>query len=74
MKSVARLMSTREQQLAKQRVGISRNDHILAVSEVLETSLTFWNSFSMLCHPSHTLSHLLHMADCPKSTCHAYLQ
>ena len=42
-------MSTREQRLAKQRVAVSRNDHILAFSEVFETSLTFCdsvNSFS----------------------------
>ena len=50
-------MSTREQRLAKQRVAVSRNDHILAFGEVFETSLTFWNSFNVrfailltLCH------------------------
>ena len=53
-------MSMREQQLAKQRVAISRNDYILTFGEVFETSLTFWdsmNSFSVrfailltLCH------------------------
>ena len=53
-------MSTREQRLAKQRVAVSRNDHILAFGEVFETTLTFWdslNSFSVrfailltLCH------------------------
>ena len=47
MKFVARWMSTREQQLAKQRVAVSRNDHILAFGEVFETSLTFWNSFNI---------------------------
>ena len=34
----------REQQLAKQRVAILRNDHILAFGEVFEISLTFWDS------------------------------
>ena len=37
--------SMREQQLAKQRMTISKNDHILAFGEVFETSLTSWNSF-----------------------------
>ena len=60
MKSATRWMSTREQRLAKQRVTILRNDHILAFGEVFETSLTFCdsvNSFSVcfailltLCH------------------------
>ena len=50
----------REQRLVKPRVAVLRNDHILAFGEVLETSLTFWdsmNSFSVrfailltLCH------------------------
>ena len=50
-------MSTREQQLAQQRVAVSRNDHILAFGEVFETLLTFWDSmnsfsvcFAILCH------------------------
>ena len=50
MKSVARSTSAREQQLAKQRVAVSRNDHILTFGEVFETLLTFWdsmNSFSV---------------------------
>ena len=51
MKSAARWMRTREQQLAKQGVAVSRNNHILAFGEVFETSLTFSdsiNSFSIL--------------------------
>ena len=43
--------------IGKQRVAISRNDHILVFGEVFETSLTFWNSFNIrfailltLCH------------------------
>ena len=50
MKSTATWMSTREQQLVKQRVAVSRNDYILTFGEVFETSLTFWdsmNSFSV---------------------------
>ena len=37
----------REQWLAKQRVAILRNDHILAFGEEFETLLTFWNSFNI---------------------------
>ena len=37
-----------EQRLVKQRVAISRNDHILAFGEVFETSLTFWDSINSL--------------------------
>ena len=71
---MARWMSAREQRIAKQRVAVSRNDHILAFGEVFETSLTFWdsmNSFSIrfailltLCHtycctwPTITKAHL----------------
>ena len=65
MKSAERSMSMREQQLAKQRMAVSRNHHILTFSEVFETSLTSWNSFNTLSHPSHTL---LNMADRSKST------
>ena len=43
-------------------MAVSRNDHILTFGEVFETSLTSWNSVTllsmfqcMLCHPSHTL-------------------
>ena len=57
VKSVVRWMSTREQRLEKQRVAVSRNDHILVFSEVFKPSLTFWKSFSArfailltLCH------------------------
>ena len=42
-------MSTREQQLVKQRMAISRNHHIFAFGEVFETSLTSFNiSFAIL--------------------------
>ena len=47
MKSRVRWMSMREQWLANQRVAVSRNDDILALGEVFETSLTFWNSFNI---------------------------
>ena len=47
MKSVARSVSTREQQLAKQRMAVTRNGHIFAFGEVFETSLTSWNSFNV---------------------------
>ena len=50
----------REQQLAKQRVAVSRNDYILTFGEVFETSLTFWdsmNSFSVRFAILHTLCH-----------------
>ena len=42
-----RLMSMRKQWLAKQRMVILRNDHILAFSEVFESSPISWNSFSV---------------------------
>ena len=48
MKSAVRWMSMREQWLANQRVAVSRNDDILALGEVFETSLTFWNSFNFV--------------------------
>ena len=60
--SAVRWMSTREQQLAKQRVAVSRNDYILAFGEVFETSLTFWdsiNSFSVRFAILLTLCHTL---------------
>ena len=42
-------MSTREQQLVKQRMAISKNHHIFAFGEVFETSLTSFNiSFAIL--------------------------
>ena len=54
---MARWMNTREQQLVKQRVAVSRNNHILVFCEVFKTSLTFQNSFNIcfvilltLCH------------------------
>ena len=37
VKSAARSMSTREQRLAKQRMVVSRNNHILAFGEVFES-------------------------------------
>ena len=36
-----------EEQLAKQRMVVLGNDHILAFGKVFETSLTFLNSFSI---------------------------
>ena len=59
VKSAVRWMSTRmkEQRLANQRVAISRNDHILTFGEVFETSLTFWNSFSVRFASLLTLCH-----------------
>ena len=47
VKSVVRLMSTREQWLVKQRMAVSRSDHILTFGEVFKTSLTSWNSFNV---------------------------
>ena len=46
MKSAARWMSTREQQLVKQGVAVTRNVHNLAFGKVFETSLTFWGSMN----------------------------
>ena len=63
-------MSTRDQWLVKQRMTVSRNDHILLFSEVLETLLTSC-IIVRFCHLSHTL---LHMADHPKTMCDAYEQ
>ena len=59
VKSTARLMSTREQQLAKQKSHEKKNDHILTFSEVLETLFTSWNSFSTYTLPSfsHFVAH-----------------
>ena len=50
LKSTARLMSTREQWLAKQRMAVSRNNHILAFGEVFETLLTFWKALPSFLH------------------------
>ena len=36
--------------LAKQRMAISENDHILAFGEVIETLLTFWNVLPFFSH------------------------
>ena len=47
MKSAARLVSMREQWPAKQKMAVSRNDHILMFGEVFKTSLTSWNSFNV---------------------------
>ena len=57
----------REQWLVMQRMAVSKNDHILSFGEVFKTSLTSWNPFNV-----RFAITLLHMADCPKSTCHAY--
>ena len=71
MKSAGRLMSTRDQWLAKQRIAVSRNGHILTFGEVFKTLLTSWNSFNV---PFAILLTLLNMADRPNSMCHAYKQ
>ena len=47
MKSIVRSMSMREQQLAKQIMAVSRNNHIIMFGEVFETSLMSWNSFNV---------------------------
>ena len=72
VKSTVKSMSMREQQLAKQRMAVLRNDHILMFSEVFETSLASWNSFNvcLLTHnwltiPKH-MPHLLTVLH----TCH----
>ena len=65
MKSAGRLMSTRGQWLAKQRMAVSRNDHILTFRVVFKALLTSWNSFNVL---FAILLTLLNMADRP-NTC-----
>ena len=54
VKSAARPMSTREQQLAKQRMAVLRNDHILAFGGVRNLAHFLELFQQALCHSFHT--------------------